>query len=85
MRLKLELVDSSGRKNRDPEEFRIDVIPNRVPDLKLAFPGKDVKVTPLEEVQIEASVIDDFGVLETGIVVHVAGRDPDHVALLAVI
>lgn len=81
LRLKLELVDQSGRKNRDPEEFRIDVIPNRPPDLKLAFPGKDVKVSPLEEVQIEVSAIDDFGVLETGIVVQVPGRDPVSLAL----
>lgn len=76
MRLKLHLVDQSGRKNRDPEEFRIDVIPNRVPDLKLAFPGKDMKVSPLQEVPFEAGVIDDFGVLETALVVQVPGQDP---------
>ena len=76
MKLKLELVDAAGRKNRDPEEFRIDVVPNKIPDLKLAFPGKDVKVSPLEEVALEASVIDDFGVLETGLVVQFPGRDP---------
>ena len=76
MRLKLELIDESGRKNRDPEEFRIDVVPNRAPELTLIFPGKDVKVSPLEEVQIEATAIDDFGVIETGLVFQVAGRDP---------
>lgn len=76
IRLKLELLDSEGRKNRDPEEFRIDVVPNRVPELTLAFPGKDVKVSPLEEVQIEAATVDDFGVLEAGLIVQVAGRDP---------
>ena len=81
MRLKLELVDAAGRKNRDPEEFRIDVVPNRIPDLKLTFPGKDVKVSPLEEVVIEASTIDDFGVLETGLVVQIPGRDPITVPL----
>jgi hypothetical protein len=75
MRLKLELVDDKGRKNRDPEEFRIDVVPNRVPDLKLTFPGKDVKVSPLEEVAIEARATDDFGVLETGLVVQIPGRE----------
>ena len=76
MKLKLELVDAAGRKNRDPEEFRIDVVPNRIPDLKLTFPAKDVKVSPLEEVVLEASVIDDFGLLETGLVVQFPGRDP---------
>ncbi|WP_010582887.1 hypothetical protein [Schlesneria paludicola] len=76
MRLKLELIDSSGRKNRDPEEFRIDVVPNRMPDLKLAFPGKDLKVSPLEEISIEASAIDDFEILEAGIVFQVATNEP---------
>ena len=81
MRLKLELVDEAGRKNRDPEEFRIDVVPNRVPDLKLAFPGKDVKASPLEEVVIDATASDDFGVLETGLVVQIPGKDPITVPL----
>jgi len=76
MRLKLHLADEAGRSNRDPEEFRIDVVPNRLPELKLAFPGKDVKVSPLEEVVIETSAIDDFGILEAGLVVQVVGRDP---------
>ena len=76
MRLKLELVDHAGRKNRDPEEFRIDVVPNRVPDLKMVFPGKDIKVSPLEEVVMDATAIDDFGLLETGLVVQLPGRDP---------
>lgn len=76
MRLKLHLADEASRSNRDPEEFRIDVVPNRPPELKLAFPGKDVKVSPLEEVAIEANTIDDFGILEAGLVVQVVGRDP---------
>lgn len=81
MRLKLELADTAGRKNRNPEEFRIDVVPNRPPELKLAFPAKDVKVSPLEEMQIEAAVFDDFAVLEAGLSLQVAGRDPITVPL----
>lgn len=81
MRLKLHLVDQAGRKNRDPDEFRIDVVPNRAPDVKLTFPGKDLKVSPLQEVHFEASVLDDFGVLETGIVVQVPGQDPINLPL----
>lgn len=81
LRLKLELVDEAGRKNRDPEEFRIDVVPNRVPDLKLAFPAKDVKVSPLEEISIEATAMDDFGVLEAGLVVQIPGNEPINVPL----
>ncbi len=81
LRLSLELLDGSGRKNRDPEQFRIDVVPNRTPDLKLVFPGKDVKVSPLEEIEIEASATDDFGVLESGLMIQATGREPIKVPL----
>ncbi len=75
-RMKLELTDDAGRRNRDPEEFRFEALPNRPPELKLAFPGQDVKVSPLEEVLVEATASDDFGLIETGIVLSIPGREP---------
>ncbi len=75
-RMKLELTDGAGRANRDPEEFRFEAIPNRPPELKLAFPGQDVKVSPLEEVLVEATASDDFGLVETGLVLSIPGREP---------
>ena len=75
-KLKLVLTDDAGRVNRDAEEFRFEAIPNRPPELKLAFPGQDVKVSPLEEVLVEASASDDFGLVETGIVLTIPGREP---------
>ncbi len=75
-KLKLVLTDDAGRVNRDAEEFRFEALPNRPPELKLAFPGQDVKVSPLEEVLVEASASDDFGLVETGIVLSIPGREP---------
>ncbi len=75
-KLKLVLTDDAGRVNRDAEEFRFEALPNRPPELKLAFPGQDVKVSPLEEVLVEASASDDFGLVETGIVLTIPGREP---------
>ena len=75
-KLKLVLTDEAGRVNRDAEEFRFEALPNRPPELKLAFPGQDVKVSPLEEVLVEASASDDFGLIETGIVLSIPGREP---------
>ncbi|MDX1966889.1 MAG: DUF4175 family protein [Planctomycetaceae bacterium] len=80
-RLKLALVDDCGRVNRDPEQFRVDVVPNQPPKLELAFPGKDVRVSPLEELTIEGRVTDDFGLDEFGLVLSVAGREPKTVPL----
>ena len=75
-RMELRLIDEAGRQNRDPEEFRFEARPNTPPEIKLAFPGQDVKVSPLEEVLIEATAWDDFGILQAGLVLTIPGRDP---------
>lgn len=74
MRLQLELVDDKGRKNRNEVEFVIDVVPNRPPEVKLVFPRKDLKVSPLQEVPLEAEVLDDFGVVRWGLSYELPGK-----------
>lgn len=71
----LELKDDKDRLNRDPEEFRVEFLPNRPPELKLAFPGRDSRLSPLEELAVAGTLLDDFGLLEYGLVVAVAGRE----------
>ncbi len=80
-RYRLELIDERDRKNRDPDEYRIDIVPNRPPKFELAFPGKDVRVSPLEELAIEGKVMDEYGLDEVGIVLQPAGQDPVTVPL----
>jgi hypothetical protein len=75
-RLQLKLIDEAGRQNRDPEEFRFEAKPNTPPEIAFVFPAQDVKVSPLEEVHIEATAWDDFGLIETGLVLTVPGRPP---------
>ena len=49
-RMKLELKDEAGRRNRDPEEFRFEAKPNQLASIVAHVPfGQDVKVSPLEE------------------------------------
>lgn len=76
VRWRLELTDDRGRQNRDPEEFRIEVLPNRPPHIEIAFPGRDVRVSPLEELTVEGRVTDDLGLIEVGVVWEIAGREP---------
>ena len=54
MRLRFELTDDKGRKNREDDEFLIDALPNRPAEIKLTFPAKDLRVSPIEELQLEA-------------------------------
>ncbi len=67
LRLRLKLVDPEGRSNKQPPEFVIKVLPNKPPDLKLVQPSRDLEVSPLEEVEMKASVWDDFGVARVGL------------------
>ncbi|NQT15602.1 MAG: hypothetical protein HQ582_22790, partial [Planctomycetes bacterium] len=71
---RLHLLDAEGRKNRTPPEFVFNVTPNRRPDLEIAAPARDVRVSPLEELQTKASVWDDFGLRAYGIAFGIAGR-----------
>jgi hypothetical protein len=80
-RYSLELVDSEGRTNRTQSDFSIQVLTNRAPDVKIAFPRGDQRVSPLEEMQLQASAADDFGVLKYGVGFGVAGKDPKFVEL----
>jgi hypothetical protein len=80
-RLKLELVDSAGRGNRLPAEIVVNVTPNRPPKIAIDRPGRDVEVSPLEELQLAATVSDDFGVATAGVSYSLGGGEPREVAL----
>ena len=77
----LELVDGDGRKNRNPTEFVIDVLENRPPDLKLTFPRRDMRVSPIEEVSVIGETSDDFGVRSYGLAYALGGDDPTYIQL----
>jgi hypothetical protein len=80
-RYSLELVDADGRTNKLQSDFSIQVLTNRTPDVKIAFPRGDQRVSPLEEMQLQASASDDFGVIKYGVGFGVAGQDPKFVEL----
>jgi hypothetical protein len=80
-RYSLELVDAEGRTNKSPSDFSIQVLTNRRPELKLAFPRGDQRVSRLEEMQLQAEATDDFGVLKYGVGFGIAGEDPQYVEL----
>ena len=66
--------DEDGRKNPTPPRLSIDVHRNQPPEIALSFPGKDVRVSPLEELTVEARIRDDTAVLAHGLSYRLAGR-----------
>jgi len=80
-RYKMELIDDAGRKNKHEVEFVMSALKNRVPDLKLVFPRRDLRVSPLEEALVVAQAFDDFGVKQFGITYSLAGRETKDIIL----
>ena len=79
--LALELVDADGRTNKVPAQFVFDVLKNKPPDLKLAAPRGDQRVSPLEEMAFAAEAADDFGLRSVGLTYTMAGQEPATIKL----
>ena len=72
---------ATGRGNRLPAEIVVNVTPNRPPKIAIERPARDVEVSPLEELQLKATVSDDFGVFKTGVSYALGGDEPQEVVL----
>ena len=77
----LQLVDAEGRTNKVPAQFVIDVLKNRQPELKLASPRGDQRVSPIQEILFHGEAWDDFGLGHYGLTYTVAGSEPASIAL----
>ena len=74
-RYELQLIDYAGRTNRVPAGFVFEALSNRAPELKLVFPKGDQRVSPLQELSLQAEVWDDFGLKGYGVSWRLAGND----------
>lgn len=80
-KFQLELVDLNGRKNRDNPEFVIQVVPNQPPQLKVEFPSRDLRISPIEELALQAKATDDFGLVEYGLVYEKPSGEQESISL----
>jgi hypothetical protein len=80
-RWKLHLVDDAGRENVHVPQLTVQVVPNQPPQLQITFPARDLEVSPLEELDVAATVWDDFGLARVGLVWELAGHEPVEVLL----
>ncbi len=77
----LHLVDAEGRTNKIPAQFVFDVLKNRPPELKMAAPRGDQRVSALEEISFQAEAWDDFGLGAHGIAYTPAGKETKFIEL----
>ncbi len=81
-RYELRLVDAASRENVSPPRFSFNALPNNPPKIKIVAPGRDVQVSPLEELLITAEVWDDYGVTRAGISHLIPGHEPTDLVLV---
>ncbi|MEO7133203.1 MAG: DUF4175 family protein, partial [Vicinamibacterales bacterium] len=78
---RIALNDVDGLSNDGDTEYFIRMLNDRPPDVRILRPAGDKKVSPLEEVPIEARADDDYGVRSLQLVIKSAGGKEKIVAI----
>ncbi len=80
-RFKVQLLDKDNRANKLVSEIVVNVTRNRPPAVATTRPSHDVRVSPVEELALEAKHQDDFGVVKHGLSYAVGGEEPKEIPL----
>jgi hypothetical protein len=78
---RVRLRDADGLENIEDPEYFVRRLDDRPPDVRIIRPAGDKKVTPLEEVTVEARADDDHGLDRLELVVGVRGSKEKAVPL----
>ncbi len=79
-RWKIRLVDMDRRASKFEEELSAKVIPNQPPETKLVK-AQDQNVSPLQELQMQATAKDDFGIERSGLTFILGDAEPTDVII----
>lgn len=71
----LNLTDHQGRKNKLPIVLKVKAIKNSPAKIRITTEG-DREVSAIEEMTLAATIVDDFGLLQSGIGYSVDGETP---------
>ncbi len=82
-KLTMHLTDEADRSNPAPTDIRITALPLTRPVVSITFPVRDQRVSPIEEVHIQASARDQFGLLNYGLAYSVGAEEPQYLSLYA--
>jgi hypothetical protein len=80
---KLELQTQAGDFIPGSLDYTIDVLDDRPPTIKFEKPGRDTKVTAVDEVFTQVQATDDYGVSDVDLMYSVNGGPEQKVALAA--
>ncbi|OYW72090.1 MAG: hypothetical protein B7Z37_25885 [Verrucomicrobia bacterium 12-59-8] len=76
-RYRLHLVDEAERGNKNPPWFTVTVQSNQLAKIEVVFPKRDLQVSSIQELPVEAKVSDDLGVTKSGAVFSINGNSKE--------
>ncbi|MCB1276656.1 DUF4175 family protein [Prosthecobacter sp.] len=74
---RLHLVDEADRANKNPPWFKVTVQSNQLAKIEVVFPKRDLQVSSIQELPVEAKVSDDLGVTKSGAVFSINGNSKE--------
>jgi hypothetical protein len=74
---RLHLVDEAERANKNPPWFSVTVQSNQLAKIEVVFPKRDIQVSSIQELPVEAKVSDDLGVMKSGAVFSINGNSKE--------
>jgi hypothetical protein len=74
---RLHLVDEADRGNKNPPWFTVTVQSNQLAKIEVVFPKRDIQVSSLQELPVEAKISDDLSVLKSGAVFSINGNEKE--------
>lgn len=74
---RLHLVDEAERANKNPPWFTVTVQSNQLAKIEVVFPKRDIQVSSIQELPVEAKVSDDLGVMKSGAVYSINGNSKE--------
>ncbi len=74
---RLHLVDEAERGNKNPPWFTVTVQSNQLAKIEVVFPKRDLQVSSIQELPVEAKVSDDLGVVKSGAVFSINGNSKE--------
>ena len=77
----IQLLCIDGFNNEIPIEYTIKAIPDAVPEVVIKEPGRDVKVTKLDEVEIVAEATDDYGIGELKLMYRIGSDELQEIVM----
>ena len=78
---RVDLVAEDGRRVPGTVQYVVEALPDRPPAVSFSEPGRDIKVTSVEEVALGVRSTDDYGVLKLELRYSVNGGDQRTVVL----